>query len=738
MIQWFTDSNIFRFCNKVRKLSICGSMILNTITLTFLGRVTSAPVAITLIMVSVLLESIIFMSLNLNCLDLTPQYSGIVIGMLHTLSALAGIISPTLSGYIIRNKVIAGTFLGTNVYPLNISLCAAFVEQRISIGFYSSSHTPRSMSATTNAIAVVIRAQSSRNSRCSVVCAASFTKRSSKESRAVMSGTLVDRRPAHLYGSRDKAGGCVLLTSDTSLYFHYDHRTARTITLKADSHQSKLGSIPGGETPGFSYVGIVLDDANGRRVFSGISRFSRPFITALLHTYLASPSSALKISMRFLDTILRLSRNKDGVVVRVVVADSQPVVDGVRGLVWDLHSGGSGVRRAGLGQHTTLGQRRRLFVASGAALKHKYAGNLGMRLFSGVYSTVPEIHAQRDFSMTFKECLSAHSVRIDNLALDMVANVCRERKQSKGQTEKFRPQKSTVNQQMSLLVFARGTHDGRTMPLFGGFSLGSLISLALVFRSSSCYTLNAFRYLVKSRPNLITPLAQGCTNWFLLRALRMYSSEQASAYLATLHHTPLTMRPNNYLTGLRHWFQVSLQRSLDKVIDGNNAVRDPSGEVDGAFDTMPKEADGPVEAILEDVDGDTAVGGLSEEVNCDTTVVMPLEEVDGTTGTTPEEVVGFVGITPEEVAGTAIATISSRVSEDIADGKYQQGVAYEAVSRRPAQQELASLQRDRAKELTSSSTRYRQWCDVHREGDGEMRRAVEMTHCHGYLLSRPV
>ncbi|KAJ8881074.1 hypothetical protein PR048_017547 [Dryococelus australis] len=37
------------------------------------------------------------------------------------------------------------------------------------------------------------------------------------------------------------------------------------------SHQGELGLIPGGVAPGFSRVGIVSDDAAGRRVFSGMS-----------------------------------------------------------------------------------------------------------------------------------------------------------------------------------------------------------------------------------------------------------------------------------------------------------------------------------------------------------------------------------------------------------------------------------------------------------------------------------
>ncbi|KAJ8875211.1 hypothetical protein PR048_023106 [Dryococelus australis] len=38
----------------------------------------------------------------------------------------------------------------------------------------------------------------------------------------------------------------------------------------------------------------MWDDATGRRVFSGISRFPRPCIPAMIHTHLASPSSAHK------------------------------------------------------------------------------------------------------------------------------------------------------------------------------------------------------------------------------------------------------------------------------------------------------------------------------------------------------------------------------------------------------------------------------------------------------------
>ncbi|KAJ8883039.1 hypothetical protein PR048_014878 [Dryococelus australis] len=52
------------------------------------------------------------------------------------------------------------------------------------------------------------------------------------------------------------------------------------------NHPGVPASIPYRATPGFSQVGIVPDDAAGRRVFSEISRFPRPSITAMLHSSL--------------------------------------------------------------------------------------------------------------------------------------------------------------------------------------------------------------------------------------------------------------------------------------------------------------------------------------------------------------------------------------------------------------------------------------------------------------------
>ncbi|KAJ8893450.1 hypothetical protein PR048_006048 [Dryococelus australis] len=59
---------------------------------------------------------------------------------------------------------------------------------------------------------------------------------------------------------------------------------AKRLTCMPASHQGEPGSIPGRVTE-FPNVGVVPDDTVGRRVFSGISHFSHPFIPPLLLTH---------------------------------------------------------------------------------------------------------------------------------------------------------------------------------------------------------------------------------------------------------------------------------------------------------------------------------------------------------------------------------------------------------------------------------------------------------------------
>ncbi|KAJ8873542.1 hypothetical protein PR048_024360 [Dryococelus australis] len=64
------------------------------------------------------------------------------------------------------------------------------------------------------------------------------------------------------------------------------------------SNQDKQGSIPGRVAPGFSHVGVVPDDGAGWWVFSGISRFPRPFIPTLLHSLCLTLIGSQRLDLR--------------------------------------------------------------------------------------------------------------------------------------------------------------------------------------------------------------------------------------------------------------------------------------------------------------------------------------------------------------------------------------------------------------------------------------------------------
>ncbi|KAJ8888461.1 hypothetical protein PR048_007951 [Dryococelus australis] len=73
-------------------------------------------------------------------------------------------------------------------------------------------------------------------------------------------------------------------------------RGGRAVSTLA-SHPGEPSLIPGWVT-GFLQVGIVPDDVVGRRVFSGISRFLRPFNPALLHIHFNHPQEVGKKSIK--------------------------------------------------------------------------------------------------------------------------------------------------------------------------------------------------------------------------------------------------------------------------------------------------------------------------------------------------------------------------------------------------------------------------------------------------------
>ncbi|KAJ8869731.1 hypothetical protein PR048_028739 [Dryococelus australis] len=104
-------------------------------------------------------------------------------------------------------------------------------------------------------------------------------------------------RPASSAGVPGSSPG--LYEHDTRYNIAFYNTSTRGATVnerlgQLASHQGEPGSIPGRVTPGFSHAAIVSDEDAGRRVFSGISHFPRPFTPAQLHTRLVSLPSPLK------------------------------------------------------------------------------------------------------------------------------------------------------------------------------------------------------------------------------------------------------------------------------------------------------------------------------------------------------------------------------------------------------------------------------------------------------------
>ncbi|KAJ8897820.1 hypothetical protein PR048_003173 [Dryococelus australis] len=116
----------------------------------------------------------------------------------------------------------------------------------------------------------------------------------------------------------DRRAGCQLLQEHhTSRHLEADEATLggyRTGDHRNygpslfTSHLGEPGSIPGRVTPGFSHVGIVPDDAAGRQVLYGVSRFPRPFTILTSNTLIGPQGLAVQ---RYDGNTARLARRSD-------------------------------------------------------------------------------------------------------------------------------------------------------------------------------------------------------------------------------------------------------------------------------------------------------------------------------------------------------------------------------------------------------------------------------------------
>jgi len=87
----------------VRKIFICGSLILQAgflVLTAFLDSFTASVVFISLTVAAQGLSAV-----NVNLFDLAPQYAGMMMGFANTFATLPGMISPVITGYIVQNHL---------------------------------------------------------------------------------------------------------------------------------------------------------------------------------------------------------------------------------------------------------------------------------------------------------------------------------------------------------------------------------------------------------------------------------------------------------------------------------------------------------------------------------------------------------------------------------------------------------------------------------------------------------
>lgn len=99
------DFNFFTRFVQVRKTITCSGFILQAIFMTLASFLNSSTAVVVCITLSISLGAFATSGYMVNYLDLAPRHASVLFGMGNTLAAIAGAVSPILTGYIVKNKV---------------------------------------------------------------------------------------------------------------------------------------------------------------------------------------------------------------------------------------------------------------------------------------------------------------------------------------------------------------------------------------------------------------------------------------------------------------------------------------------------------------------------------------------------------------------------------------------------------------------------------------------------------
>lgn len=90
---------------KVRKITTCGAYLTQAIVLVLIGYIDSLVASLTCIVITLAVSGC--SCFTINFFDLAPQYASLIIGVSTTLNHIAGLIGPTVTGFIVHEGTAA-------------------------------------------------------------------------------------------------------------------------------------------------------------------------------------------------------------------------------------------------------------------------------------------------------------------------------------------------------------------------------------------------------------------------------------------------------------------------------------------------------------------------------------------------------------------------------------------------------------------------------------------------------
>ncbi|XP_068081868.1 vesicular glutamate transporter 1 [Anabrus simplex] len=100
----FLESRRIFSTTNVRKIFMCGAFILQATALLLSTYLTNITAVLVCVIAGVALAAFAYATLCVNSLDLAPAHASVLAGISSTVANLSGIISPQLTGFIVRNK----------------------------------------------------------------------------------------------------------------------------------------------------------------------------------------------------------------------------------------------------------------------------------------------------------------------------------------------------------------------------------------------------------------------------------------------------------------------------------------------------------------------------------------------------------------------------------------------------------------------------------------------------------